>query len=287
MSPKSNISSMPPRVAILLATYNGARYLREQLDSLFSQTYLDWQLYVGDDGSTDDTLAIVHEYMQKHQNMHLRVSQRPLRAMQNFMSLLADNSADYYFFCDQDDVWQPRKVEMSLRHIQEAEARWPGKPILVHTDLEVVDAQLSVLSPSLWHENYVRPNLLSQFNYLGVQPFVTGCTMVINNTLKSLSLPCPDEALMHDAWLAMQCTAHGGHIVSLTEATVRYRQHGNNTIGAVASRQHGWAQRLRGIRHLWNENRRLYAFASMFGYGSPLKYAFFKFVYHFRARHGQ
>lgn len=270
-----------------MATYNGGRYLRQQIDSLLAQTVGGWQLYVADDGSTDETMDILADYACRHGNIHVARNMPPHGAMQNFMHLLATTSADYYMFCDQDDVWLPDKVEVTMGAMRRAEEQWPGEPVLVHTDLRVVDEQLHELHPSLWRETYVRPELLSQMRYLGVQPFVTGCTAMVNASLRNVALPCPQWALMHDAWLAMQAVRRGGHIVNVAQPTMLYRQHGDNVVGATSARNHGWRQRITTLRRLWADNCRLYDFARRCGYGSPLKYAFFKLRYHFLARRGQ
>ena len=128
------------RLAILLGTYNGGRFLREQLDSLFAQTMKDFQLYIRDDGSTDDTMLIVKEYQQLHPNIvKVEDEGKNLGAKGNFERLLALTDADYYMFCDQDDVWLPDKIEVSFAKMKQMEQRYGDIPLLVHTDLEVVD----------------------------------------------------------------------------------------------------------------------------------------------------
>jgi glycosyltransferase involved in cell wall biosynthesis len=101
-------------IAILMATYNGEKYLGEQIDSLLAQTNMDWQLYIHDDGSTDNTQAILQEYAQKHSNIHILEYESQRGAMKNFLSLLQRVEADYYMFCDQDDVWLKQKSRAFL-----------------------------------------------------------------------------------------------------------------------------------------------------------------------------
>ena len=127
-------------IAILMATYNGEKYLGEQIDSLLAQTYKDWHLYIHDDGSTDNTNAILQEYAQKHSNIHVLEYESQRGAMRNFLSLLQRVEADYYMFCDQDDVWLKEKVELSFEEMKRQEAACQGKPIIVYTDLYVTDA---------------------------------------------------------------------------------------------------------------------------------------------------
>jgi glycosyltransferase involved in cell wall biosynthesis len=114
---------MQVSVQILLATYNGARFLREQLDSLFNQTFQDFTVLIRDDGSTDNTVQIIEEYNQKFPNKItlLEDSFKNVGATQNFGILLENATADYIFFCDQDDIWVKHKIEKSLQKIQSLE----------------------------------------------------------------------------------------------------------------------------------------------------------------------
>ena len=136
-------------IAILMATYNGAKYLREQIDSILSQTSGLWHLYIHDDGSKDGTIEILNDYATRCAET-VTVLDYPSQggALQNFMSLLEKVEADYYMFSDQDDVWYPTKVEKSYLAMKEQEALHPDKPIIVHSDVRVVDSQLNVLHPS-------------------------------------------------------------------------------------------------------------------------------------------
>ena len=178
------------RIAILLATYNGEKYLREQLQSLYDQTYTDWTLYIGDDGSTDGTADIVREFSERYGNIVFHRNCEGKGAMSNFMGLLAEAEADYYMFCDQDDVWLPHKVETTLRKMREIEAENRQRPAVVCSDLKVVDKNLQTIAPSFWEMSEMLPDLLaSNFNYLGVHFLATGCTMMINAAAKRIAFP--------------------------------------------------------------------------------------------------
>ena len=137
------------KIAILLATYNGARFIREQIDSIKDQTYKDWDLYVRDDGSTDNTVSIIQEYENMNPNIHLfEDEEKHIGAKNSFMKLLSAIDSDYYMFCDQDDIWLPTKIEHSVDLLEKTEKKYPNKPIIVHTDVTVVDGNLNVLSQS-------------------------------------------------------------------------------------------------------------------------------------------
>lgn len=219
------------RIDILLSTYNGGRFLREQLDSIYSQTHRDWRLIARDDGSTDGSRAILAEYAANDPNRFvLSFDDRSLGAKESFGWLLTQSSADYIAFCDQDDIWLPHKLERLLEVVQAEEAGDRSMPVLAHSDLEVVGEALQPLMKSFWAYQGIdaRRDALHQ---LMVQNVVTGCATLFNKALRDLALPVPEAAFMHDYWLALVASACG-KIVSLSEPLVRYRQHGRNTVGA-------------------------------------------------------
>jgi hypothetical protein len=151
----------------------------------------------------------------------------------NFAKLLAWADAPYLMFCDGDDVWLPHKVSKTLAKMKELEAlHAPGLPLLVHTDLIVVDAELKVIAPSFWKFSKLNTHVSSQLlPRMLVQNQVTGCTMLINRRLKELASPVPLECVMHDWWLAL-VAACLGRVAMLPLATLYYRQHGSNDTGA-------------------------------------------------------
>jgi glycosyltransferase involved in cell wall biosynthesis len=226
----------PCPVLILLATYNGAAYLREQIESIQRQTFSDWRLLIRDDGSTDATRDIVHQYIAGDSRIELLCDTRGrLGLLKNFATLAEaalERSAHYIAFADQDDVCQTKKLAIQLDAMKTAERDAPPETsIAVHSDLAVVDGQLRPIHPSflryqgLWHEED-RP-----LRTLVVQNFVTGCTLLCNRPLLELAVPMPPEALVHDWWLAL-CAAAAGRLEFVPSATVLYRQHGRNAIGA-------------------------------------------------------
>ena len=221
-------------VDILLASYNGEPYIAEQLDSLFNQTYPDIRIILRDDASTDRTLAIAKAYAGRYPDrLKVLVNEKGTgSAMRNFFRMLSDTDAEYVMFCDQDDVWTADKVECTLRHMKEAEREaGAGKPVLVHTDLAVVDAQGKVLSPSF--HRYMNLGTGGELSQLIIQNQVTGCTVMVNQPLVQLMKMAEDvdRIVMHDHWAALVAAAFGV-IRYVDEPTVRYRQHGNNTVGA-------------------------------------------------------
>ena len=223
-----------PCVRILVPTYNGGRYLSALLDSLLAQDHPNILITLSDDGSTDDTLCIVEAYAKKDPRriIHYQSGLRFGCAEKHFMHLLSRYcDTPYIMFCDQDDVWHPDKVSKTLAQMEKTELS-ADIPTLVHTDLRVVDANLQQISPSFCHHSGIDGNRLA-LNQLLVQNVVTGCTVMINRSLALLAnaQPTPDIMRMHDWWLALLASACG-NISFLNEATIDYRQHGNNSVGA-------------------------------------------------------
>lgn len=220
------------KIAILMATYNSSQFIREQLDSLYSQSYMDWELYIHDDGSNDNTLDIIEQYSQRYEN--IRVIGKEVKALgpkNNFMFLLNNADADYYLFCDHDDVWFPNKIELTIQQIKKNEIADRSNPVLFHSDLHIVDTELKTISNSMWHYAKIRPDLLKKKNYVMVSCFITGCTLGINKATKELVKDMPDKAIMHDWWIGVKAVMSGAKVISWPEATVYYRLHGNNDSG--------------------------------------------------------
>lgn len=271
-------------IAILLATYNGAPYLPELLDSLRAQTVADWRLYVRDDGSTDTTADILSQYAGRDPRLTVMASDGTKRgALGNFMQLLQDCNADYYFFCDQDDVWFKDKIARTLQRMEEAEAMYPDSPIIVHTDLTVTDSGLHVTADSFWDMSRIAPPLLHDFKRLAGHYLTTGCTMAINSQAKAVAWPY-EGALMHDSWITARVLQAGGHVIELERPTLYYRQHEHNAIGAHDTQQNYFLKRLSHIRKVLQDNVRNYRMLRAAGYGSCLTYIRYKVAYYFAYR---
>ncbi len=219
-------------VEVLLATYNGERFLAAQLDSLLAQTFGEFTILVSDDGSSDTTPAILRAYASAHPGRFCILPPcARLGARANFARLIDAASADYVFFCDQDDIWLPEKMAMSLeRMVQLAATSPPGSPLLVHTDLAVVDSGLEVLGPSYFRYVGINP-ARNSLGALLLGNVVTGCTIVANRALFETARPVPSDASMFDHWLAL-VAAGLGRISCIDQPTILYRQHGSNLIGA-------------------------------------------------------
>lgn len=220
-------------IDILMAVYQGEAYVAEQIESILKQTYTDWTLLIGDDGSKDRTMEILSAYEAKYPSK-IRVIPNKVNsgsAQANFFRLLSLSKAAYAMTCDHDDVWLPDKVEKTMAEMKRLEQENPpGTPILVHTDLEVVDENLRTIASSMFRLQNLDSRRVSLPKLLA-QNVVTGCTMLANRPLLDLAKDPPGSAIMHDWWLALVAAAFG-RIGFVPKPTIRYRQHGNNEVGA-------------------------------------------------------
>lgn len=222
---------MQEKVEILLATYDGEGYLREQLDSILNQDYENWIVRASDDASTDGTYEILAEYKEKYPDKFILEKNKKGfgSAKLNFFHLMKQSTCDYVMCCDQDDVWLPNKISLTYQEMKGLE---DGEcPVLVHTDLKVVDATLQTLSDSFFEHS----NLRKEFCYRDVliQNHVTGCTMMMNRALVDLMNQETDHEviLMHD-WMAAILATGLGKVGFVDCPTILYRQHAVNSVGA-------------------------------------------------------
>ena len=222
-------------IAVLMSTYNGSQYVGEQLDSLIQQSFKDWMLYVRDDGSSDETVSIVRQYQERHPGKIKMIEDGlgNLGSGFSFMHLLDVVEADYYMFCDQDDVWLSTKIEKTYNRMQEVEtlAGELPPPTCVFTDACVVDEHLKLLHESLWKSNYRNPEDAKDVYKAisGRQPCL-GCTMLMNKAVKKVTLPVNNFVSKrggHDEWVAF-ILAVKGCMEYVDEPLILYRQHGGN-----------------------------------------------------------
>ncbi|MCG8584008.1 MAG: glycosyltransferase family 2 protein [Pirellulales bacterium] len=219
-------------VDIALACFNGAQYLPPLLDSLRAQTHDRWNLVARDDQSSDVTTSILLAFQKESENSQIVPSDTNLGAVKNFEQALLHTTADYILLADQDDVWREDKVELCLGGIRALEkAHGKQTPALYFTDLEVVDENLAVQHPSFWAYEKIQVESCHSLGRLLVRNTSPGCSMILNRALLEKALPLPDEVVMHDWWLLL-VAALFGKIDYSPEATVRYRQHGQNVEGA-------------------------------------------------------
>jgi len=211
-----------PLVSVALATCNGERFLREQLDSIYAQTYPRIEVVASDDGSTDGTVQILEEY-RLSKGLSYTVQPGRLGLVGNFERAISSCSGDFIVLSDQDDIWEPDKLESLLAAI--------GGCSLVYSDAALIDGQGAVLAPSLLKASRVTPAAGRPFQYLVCNACVTGCTALFTRELSDQALPVPDGEPYHDWWLSIAATRLGG-IAYVDRPLVRYRQHAENYAGA-------------------------------------------------------
>ena len=224
---------MNERVDIVMATYNGMPYIREQLQSILWQDYPQFRLLIHDDGSTDGTVEEIRKVAERYPDKVFFIEDGITfkDAKKNFEHLLKMTDADYIFLTDQDDVWLPSKVSAMLKHIKNGEQQYGGmhKPILVFSDLSPIDKNGFPKSTSMFKMENVNPRAVC-LELLLSRNIIPGCVMGFNRSLLEVSLPFPNEAVMHDWWLALVAAATG-NILYVPKSLVLYRQHERNAIG--------------------------------------------------------
>lgn len=218
------------KVLILLATYNGEKFIKEQLNSIFSQTYKYFDLVVSDDNSTDETLKILEEFSVNYKNITIIQNLGKHGALHNFKNLVKYakeqlTKYDYYMFCDQDDVWIHDKIECSLEEIK----KYQKKPVLVYTSKQYVDEYLNPLNWNVKKESLFDKNIL-------LQNKTYGCTHILSYELfEKLDYNIDDNFINYDHYVAIQAFLYG-EVHFLDKKTILYRQHGNNVSGVVNGR---------------------------------------------------
>lgn len=234
-------------IDILLPTYNGEKYLKEQLDSILNQTYKNIRLIISDDCSKDSTPKILEEYRNKDERIELYLQKENIGVVKEIEFLLKKVKSNYYMLADQDDVWLPIKVEKSIETLKKQNAD------LVFGDLEVVDQNLKTIYPSFGDFMLLNRKINKyidsyKVNYL--YNCVTGCTVLSKKEFIEKILPIPTESkyLIHDHWIGL-VVALNGKLVYMPEKYIKYRQHGNNQVGTDKI-SHGF-KRLEQVRELF------------------------------------
>lgn len=226
-------------VTILLATHNGEKYLKSQLESIASQTYENWKLVVGDDGSTDRTLEILNEFSKSHPEQVIIHQNNPVKgnAKENFIELLRNSHGPYFMFCNQDDLWKADKVALTLQKMEVLEARYSEKtPILVHSDYSLTDENLEMVAESFFQYANVPKRIF--LNQLIVQNPVDSSTVMINRSLQQYFIrPLPETQILgHDYWCALIAKVFG-RIGFVNEPTM-YDRHASVNGLKVAKSMH-------------------------------------------------
>ena len=234
---KTEMDNKTAQTAILLATYNGEKYLSELLDSLLAQTYEDYICYIHDDGSTDSTGTIIQTYSTDYPGRFIILDGPPTGGAKNnffYMMKTAAGKHRYYMFCDQDDIWIPTKIEKSVEAIEKLEGqnnKNSKEPCLVFGDMKVVDETLSETADSFTRFNDLHYNRIT-LDRAVMKDCAAGCSMIFNNVLLQVVIVEDiNSIIMHDAWVMILAAALG-RIQYIDEPLTLYRQHKDNKVGA-------------------------------------------------------
>lgn len=222
-------------IAIVMATYNGENFISEQIESIIAQSFKDWKLFIHDDGSSDSTLQIISEYEKKDSRIVIENDGIFFHnSSANFFHLLRviPESFEYICLCDQDDFWNPNKLELSLEEIKKISSD-NNLPVCISSDMSLINFSGEIYVKSFW--KYANINLNSTFNTLLIENTATGCTMMFNKTvIKYISDLNQDEIkkiIQHDWYISLICASDGIY-KQVDVPMVRYRQHGHNVVGA-------------------------------------------------------
>ena len=219
-------------IDILLATYNGSRFLEPQIHSILDQDFEgDFRIIARDDGSTDGTDKILNDYQQRFPDRFCLIEDNlgNLGPIKNFEILINKSSAPYIFFADQDDIWHRNKLKKFIEKLLSYEKKvGRNVPILVHCDMEVINDAGAIVEKSFFQSDHLH----LRANLLVVENFVTGNAMCLNRKALKFFDVFPPTCLMHDWWLALLVYHNKGQIVTLKETLGQYRQHNSNVVGA-------------------------------------------------------
>lgn len=220
-------------VHIVLATYNAKKYIREQLDSILNGDYKDISIEVCDDGSTDSTLDIVKEYIEKYKSIiSLHENKKNMGYQRNFLEGVKRSQSPYIMLCDQDDIWLKDKVSLTLKKMKKIEENQKEYPILVFTDAILYDG-VNQEELGSFHKNSHLATEKVDISHLLMENKIIGCTTMVNQKILPYLNVLPKEIRVHDWWMALICATFG-QIGYIERGTVLYRQHSNNIIGGTS-----------------------------------------------------
>lgn len=219
ISKRKELLNSEPLISIAVATYNGEKYIREQIDSLLALNYKNKEIIVSDDDSTDDTYKILEEYGDK---IILLKNNGEHGLNNNFKNALKNCNGDYIALCDQDDIWESNKLELLLEHIDEFD--------LVHGGVSVINSDGDYHHLKGMHMAYeIDKTQYSNFIDFIKENIILGCTCLIKKEFLSKCLEMPEDVIYHDWWIVLNALKNGNGIVYLDKEVIKYRQHDNNT----------------------------------------------------------
>lgn len=228
-------------IQVLLSSYNGEKYIREQIDSILAQEGVTVSLLIRDDGSSDGTKEILKEYAEKHHNVSVFYGEN-VGVIKSFFSLIdrVDADKEYVAFADQDDVWLSDKLYSAITLL---EMEKEDSPLVYCSAIQLVDAELNPISAAITY-----PDIRIDFGNALVENMCTGCTSVINHhMLLVLKERTPEFTVMHDFWIYLVGTCLG-KVVRDEKSYILYRQHGDNVVGSASSKVENYKRRIKNFK---------------------------------------
>lgn len=221
-----SIKKTKKMISVCMATYNGGKYIEQQISSILSQLSTDDEIIVSDDNSTDDTIAILHRINDKRIKIYYNSGSKPslayrysnshYKVTKNFENALLQSSGEYIFLSDQDDVWEPNKVSCFLSALKDN--------MLVMSNYSIIDSDNQLIINSYYHVNPIQKSLIRN---LLKMPF-HGCCMAFRRELLNETLPFPEKLIMHDNWIGLLACAKGHRVGFIDSPLIKYRRHQSN-----------------------------------------------------------
>ncbi|MDG5815010.1 glycosyltransferase family 2 protein [Chitinispirillales bacterium ANBcel5] len=272
-------------VDILLSTYNGQLYLSDLLCSIERQSYKNWRLFIRDDQSSDKTVRIIKEFKSKHNKKVIIIptNNQRLGVISSFSRLLENSTSDLIMLCDQDDIWNENKilsmVESLHFHIRAHNLK-RTTPILLFSDLQIIDSNEKVIYNSFWEKENIKITCISDLYINFFRNFSPGCNMLFNRALLTKTLPFPPEAVVHDWWISLNA-AYSGKIFGINKKLMKYRVHSHNVIGiSTESESPSWFLfRVRNIPRFLSTHQKLIKQAKRFCSLNNLRFSYFFYFF--------
>jgi glycosyltransferase involved in cell wall biosynthesis len=266
-------------IGILLPVYNGEKFLSQQLDSIICQSNHDWHLLIRDDGSTDSSLQILKDYASRYQERITIVSDGlgNKGATECINILLGQRDFSYYMLCDQDDIWELNKIDVTLAEMKKVESSYHDLPLLVCSDACCIDENNNIICPSFF-ENQKFVDTTNDVHKSLALNVVQGSTILMNKNAKEIVSQIPN-GLFHDWWIAVNIAFYG-KISYIHQPLLKYRQHASNVVGALKVGPSYIFTKLFHYKKQWEIYSTMYR--SLAFRPSIIKWAYYKFIYNIR-----
>jgi len=216
-----------PLISIAMATYNGEKFLAQQIDSILKQSWGNIELIICDDNSNDNTIEIIEKYMEKHECITLYRNFYTLGVVKNFGKAIELSSSPYIALSDQDDIWVENKLEILMNEMRKLEQSDDRVPLMVHSDLTMIDEENHMIHKSFFKFRNYNLKKTKDLNHIISRCGVMGNTILMNHHLKNRILPFPEHLDLHDYWIALINELYGKRI-TVQQPLVQYRIHEHN-----------------------------------------------------------